>query len=224
MPEAFALAPTVSARREKPVTTAQYKPGLGDTVEDTQRQAIGRVMGFVGPYVQVRPVDGGREWDALPDRLRPVPLTKMLSVGVAAANARSLGGATAAVNAPFPLDTMPMRATTALLLAKDSEKELRRAGPTTTKSDKNEEDLVSKQVTVPFGLTRMRPFPDGAVLAPALVVLDPKTQIGRWLGPDGLDIPELDRHKRSETSKETKTKTSLDGNPDERGDQQGDSD
>ncbi|MGW0824074.1 hypothetical protein [Streptomyces sp. NPDC002845] len=71
--------------------TTQYTPCLGDTVEDTQRQTIGRVMGFVGPNVQLRPVDGGREWDAHQDRLRPVPLTEALSVGVAAANARSRG-------------------------------------------------------------------------------------------------------------------------------------
>ncbi|MET9558728.1 putative ATP-grasp-modified RiPP [Streptomyces tauricus] len=77
---------------------------------------------------------------------------------------------------------------------------------------------------VPFGLTRMRPFPGAAVLVPATVVLDRKTQTARWLGPDGSDIPVMDRHKRSETSKETKTRTSLDGTSDEGGDQQGDSD
>ncbi|MEV2193516.1 putative ATP-grasp-modified RiPP [Streptomyces phaeochromogenes] len=83
---------------------------------------------------------------------------------------------------------------------------------------------MTEPSAVPFGLSRMRPFPDAVVLDPATVVLDPETQTGRWLGPDGLDIPELDRHKRSETSKETRTKTSLDGSPDEGGDQQGDSD
>ncbi|MFI6282597.1 hypothetical protein [Streptomyces sp. NPDC050988] len=69
----------------------QYAPALGDTVEDTRRRAIGRVMGFVGPYVQLRPVDGGREWDARQEWLRPVSLTEALSAGVAAANARSRG-------------------------------------------------------------------------------------------------------------------------------------
>lgn len=88
----------------------------------------------------------------------------------------------------------------------------------------SEEDLMIESTVVPFGLTRMRPFPDSVVLTPATVVLDPESQTGRWLGPDGLDIPASERHKRSETSKETKTKTSLDGNPDEGGDQQGDSD
>ncbi|WP_326650489.1 hypothetical protein [Streptomyces sp. NBC_01750] len=34
---------------------------------DVRRHEIGRVMGHVGPYVQMRPKEGGREWDALPE-------------------------------------------------------------------------------------------------------------------------------------------------------------
>nr|WP_155058827.1 hypothetical protein [Streptomyces blattellae] len=64
---------------------------LGDTVEDTERHKVGRVMGFIGPYVQLRPVGGGLEWDARPDRLRPVTVSEALSAGAAAANARSRG-------------------------------------------------------------------------------------------------------------------------------------
>ncbi|QES39552.1 hypothetical protein DEJ48_39075 [Streptomyces venezuelae] len=75
----------------------------------------------------------------------------------------------------------------------------------------------------PWGLTRMRQFPEVALPA-AEVVLDPESQTGRRMGPDGLEIPALDRHKRSETSKETSTKTSLDGTPDEGSDQDGDTD
>ncbi|WP_055548904.1 putative ATP-grasp-modified RiPP [Streptomyces kanamyceticus] len=70
----------------------------------------------------------------------------------------------------------------------------------------------------------MRPYPDTVVLPAADVVLDPETQTGRWVGPDGLDVPVLDRHKRSETNKETTTKTSLDGETDEGSDQEGDTD
>ncbi|MGY3676872.1 putative ATP-grasp-modified RiPP [Streptomyces sp. TE33382] len=62
------------------------------------------------------------------------------------------------------------------------------------------------------------------VLPAAEVVLDPLTQTGRWVDMDGLDVPVMDRHKRSETSKETKTRTSLDGTPDEGSDQEGDTD
>ena len=68
-----------------------YKPDLGDTVEDTGTRRIGRVMGFEGPYVQVRPVGGGREWDARPDDLRPVTGAQALRSAVAVANARSRG-------------------------------------------------------------------------------------------------------------------------------------
>lgn len=79
-------------------------------------------------------------------------------------------------------------------------------------------------VPKPWGLTRMRPFPETAVAATATVVLDPGSQTGRWTGPDGQELPSLDRHKRSETSQETRPQTSLDGNTDEGSDQQGDSD
>ncbi|MFJ8153995.1 hypothetical protein [Streptomyces sp. NPDC094468] len=68
-----------------------YEPRLGETVEDTERKRIGKVMGFEGPYVQLRPVEGGREWDATPEKLRPVPVGDALSPAVANANARSRG-------------------------------------------------------------------------------------------------------------------------------------
>ncbi|WP_260867712.1 putative ATP-grasp-modified RiPP [Streptomyces sp. SAJ15] len=70
----------------------------------------------------------------------------------------------------------------------------------------------------------MRPFPASAAVPAATVVLDPEKQTGRWVGPDGQGVPSLDRHKRSETNKETKPKTSLDGNTDEGSGQQGDND
>lgn len=77
---------------------------------------------------------------------------------------------------------------------------------------------------IPWGLTRMKPFPETAVLPATEVVLDPATQTGRWVGPDGLDVPVLDRHKRSQTSRETSTRTSMDGTSDQGSDQEGDSD
>jgi putative ATP-grasp target RiPP len=72
----------------------------------------------------------------------------------------------------------------------------------------------------------MRPFPVTTVLGAATVVLDPESQTGRWVGPGGLEVPMMDRHKRTETSKETKTRTSPDGdgNADEGSDQDGDTD
>ena len=64
-------------------------PALYDTVVDTAANKTGKVMGFVGPYVQLRPIGGGIEWDTRPENLRPVTATEALSAGVAAANARS---------------------------------------------------------------------------------------------------------------------------------------
>ncbi|MET9809034.1 hypothetical protein [Streptomyces halstedii] len=50
------------------MTAAQQPEGA--LVVDTQRDRLGYVMGHEGPYVQLRPVTGGCEWDADPDRVR----------------------------------------------------------------------------------------------------------------------------------------------------------
>lgn len=39
-------------------------------VVDTATNKLGYVMGHEGPYVQLRPVAGGREWDADPACVR----------------------------------------------------------------------------------------------------------------------------------------------------------
>ncbi|MBY8887673.1 putative ATP-grasp-modified RiPP [Streptomyces sp. PTM05] len=83
---------------------------------------------------------------------------------------------------------------------------------------------MSVSVSVPWGLRRMRPFPPGETLPACRVVLDATTQTGRWLAEDGSALPALDRHKRSETCKETSTRTSLDGTTDSGSDQEGDTD
>ncbi|MET8976203.1 putative ATP-grasp-modified RiPP [Streptomyces sp. NPDC004539] len=80
------------------------------------------------------------------------------------------------------------------------------------------------ETAVPWGVTRMRPYPETVVLPAAEVVLDPVTQTGRWIDPDGVDRLLVNKHKKSETSKETQTKTSLDGAPDQGSDQEGDTD
>ncbi|OIJ92262.1 hypothetical protein BIV25_28410 [Streptomyces sp. MUSC 14] len=79
-------------------------------------------------------------------------------------------------------------------------------------------------VVRPWGLSRMKPYPEAAVLKSAPMVLDPDTQTAQLIGTDGLRLPTMDRHKRSETNTETKPRTSLDGNTDEGSDQQGDTD
>jgi hypothetical protein len=58
-------------------------------VVDERTGRVGEVMGCEGPYVQVRPLGGGREWDADPARVRPASAEERLRASVAAANARS---------------------------------------------------------------------------------------------------------------------------------------
>ncbi|MGV9558539.1 hypothetical protein [Streptomyces sp. NPDC003401] len=63
-------------------------PAVGEAVRDVGRDRVGRVMGHQGPYVQVRPLGGGREWDADPGLLRTLTRDELLSALVAEANAR----------------------------------------------------------------------------------------------------------------------------------------
>jgi hypothetical protein len=48
-------------------------------------------MGHEGPYVQLRPYGGGREWDADPGAVRHATPAERLSAMTAYANARSRG-------------------------------------------------------------------------------------------------------------------------------------
>jgi hypothetical protein len=43
---------------------------VGSYVVDTRTGRSGVVMGHEGPYVQLRPYGGGREWDAAPEAVR----------------------------------------------------------------------------------------------------------------------------------------------------------
>ncbi|MGW4390773.1 hypothetical protein [Streptomyces sp. NBC_00063] len=65
---------------------------VGDAVHDTARDRFGRVMGHEGPYLQIRPLAGGREWDADPGHLRLLTQDELLRALVAEANARSRQG------------------------------------------------------------------------------------------------------------------------------------
>ncbi|MBW1602718.1 hypothetical protein JJV70_11475 [Streptomyces sp. JJ66] len=55
-------------------------------VRDRASDRIGVVMGNVGPYVQLRPLSGGREWDVHPDDVRELTAPEVLSARVAEAN------------------------------------------------------------------------------------------------------------------------------------------
>ncbi|WP_327709647.1 hypothetical protein OG912_14210 [Streptomyces sp. NBC_00464] len=48
-------------------------PERGAFALDMRDGRVGRVMGRVGPYVQLRPPGGGAEWDCPPDAVRPAP-------------------------------------------------------------------------------------------------------------------------------------------------------
>ncbi|AVH55968.1 MULTISPECIES: hypothetical protein [Streptomyces] len=64
-------------------------PPPGTAVRDTTRDRIGIVMGHEGPYLQLRPLSGGREWDADPAAVRPLTPAELLRARLAEANARS---------------------------------------------------------------------------------------------------------------------------------------
>ncbi|MGF0171765.1 hypothetical protein ACQF36_15040 [Streptomyces sp. Marseille-Q5077] len=67
------------------------KPPIGSYVVDTRRGTIGVVMGHEGPYVQLRPYGGGKEWDAEPGAVRTATPAERLRAATAYANARSRG-------------------------------------------------------------------------------------------------------------------------------------
>ncbi|MFE3070565.1 hypothetical protein [Streptomyces sp. NPDC059247] len=67
-------------------------PRVDAVVLDTARNRVGRVMGREGPYLQLRPLGGGLEWDVAPAQLHPLVGAELLSALVAEANARSRRG------------------------------------------------------------------------------------------------------------------------------------
>ncbi|MCS0601437.1 hypothetical protein NX794_09375 [Streptomyces sp. LP11] len=67
------------------------KPPVGSHVVDTGSGRVGIVMGHEGPYVQLRPYGGGREWDAEPAEVRTATPTERISAETAYVNARSRG-------------------------------------------------------------------------------------------------------------------------------------
>ncbi|MEU6085545.1 hypothetical protein ABZ865_01835 [Streptomyces sp. NPDC047085] len=64
---------------------------LGTYVVDTRDGRLGIVMGHEGPYVQLRPHGGGKEWDCEPGAIRHATPAERLSAATAYANARSRG-------------------------------------------------------------------------------------------------------------------------------------
>ncbi|MFB8773740.1 DUF7848 domain-containing protein [Streptomyces broussonetiae] len=63
----------------------------GTLVYDPQTRKVGEYQARLGPYALLRPVGGGREWEADPARIRAATPEERLSAGVRAANERSTG-------------------------------------------------------------------------------------------------------------------------------------
>ncbi|MFJ4870622.1 hypothetical protein [Streptomyces sp. NPDC088757] len=61
----------------------------GDVARDTRTDRVGRVMGHVGPCYQLRPLTGGREWEAHADDMVPARQSDAMSPRVRELNRRS---------------------------------------------------------------------------------------------------------------------------------------
>ncbi|MFF4403712.1 hypothetical protein ACFY2W_21470 [Streptomyces sp. NPDC001262] len=70
---------------------------VGSWVVDKGRGKIGRLMGHEGPYIQLRPPGGGREWDARPEALRLATVEERRQAGVKEGR-HQVGGPGAAPN------------------------------------------------------------------------------------------------------------------------------
>jgi len=73
-------------------TESETAPPVGTLALDTARGKVGEVMDHVGSYVQMRPRDGGREWDVLPEDVQPLSAGDALTDRVAEANRHSRRG------------------------------------------------------------------------------------------------------------------------------------
>ncbi|OEU95774.1 hypothetical protein [Streptomyces oceani] len=64
-------------------------PRRGSYAVDTRTNVVGEVMDSRGPYVQLRPPAGGREWDVPLEALRPARTREELSARVSELNRNS---------------------------------------------------------------------------------------------------------------------------------------
>ncbi|MFF3334190.1 hypothetical protein ACFYWX_32375 [Streptomyces sp. NPDC002888] len=74
------------------MASKQTRPGIGELAKDIARGRIGVVMGRVGGSVQMRPIRGGREWDAVPDNVVALSAREELSARLAVKNGNSRVG------------------------------------------------------------------------------------------------------------------------------------
>ncbi|MEU9363170.1 hypothetical protein AB0D78_16195 [Streptomyces avermitilis] len=70
----------------------QTRPGIGELAKDSTSGRIGVVVGEIGGRVQIRPIRGGREWDATPDTVVALSAREELSARLAVKNVNSQVG------------------------------------------------------------------------------------------------------------------------------------
>ncbi|MBT2387905.1 hypothetical protein J7E87_00340 [Streptomyces sp. ISL-1] len=70
----------------------QTRPGVGELAKDTASGRVGVVMGEIGGRVQMRPMQGGIEWDAMPDKVVALSAREELSERLAVKNNNSRVG------------------------------------------------------------------------------------------------------------------------------------
>ena len=70
----------------------QTRPGIGELAKDQKTGRIGFVMGEIGGRVQMRPVNGGMEWDAMPGNVVVPKAREELSARLAVKNTNSRVG------------------------------------------------------------------------------------------------------------------------------------
>ncbi|MBZ3907201.1 hypothetical protein J8M51_37045 [Streptomyces scabiei] len=61
----------------------------GQLVYDPRTRRVGEYRDRVGPYAMLRPVGGGREWEADPAALRPATPAERIGAQLRAANRRT---------------------------------------------------------------------------------------------------------------------------------------
>jgi len=70
------------------VIGSETQPGVQTLMVDKRNDQVGVVMGHEGPYVQLRPPQGGKEWDVPAEELRLPTQAEEIRAKVAVANGR----------------------------------------------------------------------------------------------------------------------------------------
>ncbi|TQK49782.1 hypothetical protein FBY35_0044 [Streptomyces sp. SLBN-118] len=68
-----------------------HVPDPGTLMVDSSRDRVGEFRGVAGPYWSLRPTNGGTEWEAEPEHVRPADPIERLQAEIARCNARSRG-------------------------------------------------------------------------------------------------------------------------------------